>query len=233
MKIVHISDTHDLHKHIDMPDGDVLIHSGDWFKDRGTLPGLKLFADWIQAQPHKHKIVIAGNHDFPAQDNEADTSSTFKYRDINYLKDSRLEIDGVKFWGAPWQPEYFNWAFNLPRDGWRLKKHWSMIPDDTDVLITHGPPHGILDDASPPITGWESKYPNHVGCKLLMERIQHLKLKAHCFGHIHVGVGQIEINGTIFSNASMHRGYGFYSTRNIDEPLVNKPQIIDLSQEEK
>jgi hypothetical protein len=111
----------------------------------------------------------------------------------HYLEDSGIEIAGVKFWGSPWQPEFYDWAFNLPR-GQALADKWALIPDDIDVLITHGPPLGILDQV---ITG------DHVGCADLLEAVQLIKPKVHIFGHIHEGYGRIEQNGTVFINASV------------------------------
>jgi len=99
-----------------------------------------------------------------------------------YLENSGVEIDGVKFWGSPWQPEFFNWAFNLPR-GRRLAEIWALIPDDTEVLITHTPPYGILDRVD---SG------EHVGCEDLRRALQRVKPKVHVFGHIHEDRGVVE-----------------------------------------
>ncbi|MCL7421771.1 MAG: hypothetical protein M8364_12785 [Methylobacter sp.] len=126
-----------------------------------------------------------------------------------YLEDSGIEIDGVKFWGSPWQPFFCNWAFNLPR-GPKLAAVWAKIPEDIDVLITHTPPYGILDK----IDDGES-----VGCEDLSEALKRVKPKIHVFGHIHESYGVLEQDGTIYVNASLNNGYYH---------LVNAPIVVDL-----
>jgi Icc-related predicted phosphoesterase len=207
MKCVAISDTHTLHKKVTLPEGDVLIHAGD-FSSRGSIGELQRFANWMKKQPFEHKLVIPGNHDWASQRSPGLAYLTFKERGITYLLDSGCEIDGVKFWGSPWQPEFCDWAFNLPRDGNQLEAKWAMIPGDTDVLITHGPPHGILDVA-PPFMGWgcgpppEDNKERRVGCKLLLAHVKVVKPKVHVFGHIHLSHGAINVGPTRFINAAI------------------------------
>jgi Icc-related predicted phosphoesterase len=203
VKLVILSDSHGFHPWLDMPEGDVLIHCGDWCKDYGSVKEMKAFADWIASLPYKRKIVIAGNHDFPAQDNDAQAKGNFRKRDIIYLKDSGVELDGVKFWGSPWQPEFCDMAFNLPR-GEALWDKWRRIPKDIDVLISHGPPQDILDNAVPPGAIFGD---NHVGCDQLLRRVRQVKPKLHCFGHVHSGRGIAEHDGTWFVNASIVRAH--------------------------
>ena len=198
MKIVSISDTHTKHREIaKIPDGDVLVHAGD-ITNVGEVGVLYDFADWMSELPHK-KVVIAGNHDLSfTRRVKDDIIKYFQDKGINYLEDSGVEIDGVKFWGAPWQPEFHNWSFNLPR-GKALIEKWSLIPNDTNVLITHGPPYQILDKAPRGVFGHE-----HVGCQDLFERILELpKLKAHIFGHIHICSGVYEEFGVKFVNSAI------------------------------
>lgn len=114
--------------------------------------------------------------------------------DIIYLEDSYTIIDGVKIYGSPWQPEFYNWAFNLPRNGAILECKWSMIPEDTDILITHCPPFGILDVVK--------KRTDHLGCELLRNRIDIIKPKLNIFGHIHSGRGFGNVENTYFINAA-------------------------------
>jgi Icc-related predicted phosphoesterase len=109
------------------------------------------------------------------------------------LFDNDVTIDGIKFYGSPWQPEFHNWAFNLSR-GEELAEKWEQIPNDVDVLITHGPAYGILDYA--PIGG-------HVGCEELYRKIVEVKPKIHVCGHIHDGYGQKTMGGIEFLNASV------------------------------
>lgn len=203
MKVVAISDTHNLHHTIKIPDGDVIIHAGD-FTNRGTLKEVEVFAAWWKDLPHTHKICIAGNHDwlFQKQPEIAKRLMTSGH----YLKDSTVVINGIKFHGSPWQPWFCAWAFNLPR-GIALKEKWDMIPEDTDVLITHGPPwgHGDLVPRG-----------ELVGCEDLLKRVEKIKPQFHVFGHIHEGYGITKNDHTKFINASCLDGY--YNS--VNEPIV-------------
>lgn len=190
MRIVCISDTHTYHRKIQLPDGDVLIHAGD-STSRGYTHELEALDKWFGTLPHKHKILIAGNHDFAF---EVDKFARNLITNATYLEDEELVIDGIKFWGSPWQPRFFNWAFNLDR-GSPLKAKWDLIPQDTNVLITHGPPFGILD-----LTARGEP----VGCEALRPKVFSLPvLKLHVFGHIHESYGVNEQGGTKFVNASI------------------------------
>lgn len=208
-KICCISDTHNRHFDIKLPDGDILVHAGD-ATGRGTLPEIIAFSDWMKEQPYKHKIFCAGNHDFYCEKYSQTTKELFERKGIHYLQDSAVIIDGVKFYGSPNTPRFFDWAFNVDR-GEPLKKVWSKIPHDTNVLITHGPPYGIMDKT----VGGEN-----VGCEELRKRIESLpNLKLHVFGHIHCGYGQEEINGVKFVNAAICTE-SYYAS--------NLPVLIDL-----
>lgn len=203
IRIVLISDTHTYHDEVNVPDGDLLIHAGD-ATARGNIDEVSRFAQWFNALPHRHKIFVAGNHDwlYEKRPSLADTL-------VPSLHDKSIEIEGLKIHGSSWQPEFFNWAFNLPR-GRSLAEKWALIPDDIDILITHGPPHGILDET---IDG------RFVGCRDLLKAVKRVKPKIHVFGHIHNGYGTVEINGTRFVNASI-----------CDEQYraINAPVVIDL-----
>ena len=109
-----------------------------------------------------------------------------------YLQDSAVQIENLTIYGSPWQPWFFDWAFNLKR-GPDLAEKWSQIPSNTDILLTHGPPYKIGDKTS---------RGEHVGCRELLKTVQKLNLKYHCFGHIHEDPGKWEVNGTVFINAS-------------------------------
>jgi Icc-related predicted phosphoesterase len=199
MKIVAISDTHEKHSLLTMPPGDVLVHSGD-ITNRGSVPKLAEFAAWLKVQDYKHKVVICGNHDFCFQNPNHDiVVNLLREAGAIYLQDSRTTIDGVNFWGAPWQPWFYDWAFNVRR-GPELAKKWSVIPDDTHVLITHGPPRGILD-----LVDEGFGHSIHEGCDDLLNRVNQLKqLKLHIFGHLHFSGGQTEtVDGKVFVNAAM------------------------------
>jgi Icc-related predicted phosphoesterase len=206
LRLVAISDTHNLHENVVVPEGDVLIHAGD-FTGRGTLPEIEAFNAWLGDLPHRYKIVIAGNHDWgferePAAARRALTNAI-------YLEDAAIELEGVKFYGSPWQPWFMNWAFNLKTDA-ELRAKWDLIPDGTDVLITHGPPRGFHDRT---ITFDE------VGCLELRKTVERIAPRLHIFGHIHEGYGHTAAGPTRFLNAS---------TCDVFYRPVNPPLVIDF-----
>jgi len=210
LRLVCISDTHSLHRRIpDVPDGDVLIHAGDCL-GAGTLDNLEDLNDWLETVPHRHKIVIAGNHDWVFQ--EAPELARGALTNAIYLEDSGVEIEGVRFWGSPWTPIFQDWAFMLDR-GQAIHDRWKQIPDDTDVLVTHGPPKNIGDEAS---MGFKCQ---NVGCVDLLHRIEQLRLKAHIFGHIHEGYGEYILGGTRLVNAS---------TCTVRYEPTNPPIVLDI-----
>lgn len=197
-RIVCISDTHNCNEEIVVPEGDILVHSGD-ATIKGTEDEVVQFLSWFSALPHKHKIFVAGNHDWMYEiANRRARLLTDNFR-IIYLQDSSTEIGGLKIYGSPWQPRFYDWAFNLNR-GAEMAEKWAMIPDDIDILITHGPPHKILD-AVPRLSGVD-----YAGCEELRRRIEQIavsgRLKLHVFGHIHCGYGVHDEMGVKFVNAS-------------------------------
>jgi Icc-related predicted phosphoesterase len=219
MKIVCISDTHEKHRRIEMPECDVLVHSGDMVTDFYKMGSRKMdeyedFFSWFSAQPAKHKICIAGNHDFaPYYPNTRTYFLELIPDDVLYLQDEEVTIDGVKFYGTPWQPDFFNYAFNVAKTKNR-QKLFAKIPVDTNVLLTHMPPYGILD-----------MLPNekNVGCAAILERIQNLPhLKLHVFGHVHYayGIQHLSPNDTIYVNAAL--------CGPIPYDIINKPIEIEI-----
>ena len=188
MRIVVISDTHGQHDALAIPPGDILIHAGD-FTMVGDLPELKAFNAFLGELDHPHKIVIAGNHDF-CFEREPNTARA-KLTEALYLEDEEVLIEGIRIYGSPWQPWFFNWAFNLPR-GPEIRAKWEQIPAGTDILITHGPPAGILDH-----TDWNEQ----VGCQDLLDIVQKIKPRVHIFGHIHEARGVHPTPETLFLNA--------------------------------
>ena len=194
-----------------MPDGDILIHAGD-ATNRGQIEELTAFNDWFSSLPHRRKIFVAGNHDWLFEKRPKYAQSLLA-ENIIYLQDSEIEIEGLKIYGSPWQPRFFDWAFNLNR-GAELAEKWKLIPNEIDVLITHGPPFGILD---------ETPRGDLAGCEELRKRVGEIaqfgKLKLHVFGHIHFGYGETEKFGVRFVNAS-----------NCDEDYLptNPPIVVDL-----
>jgi len=231
MRIVFISDTHTQHAHsglnkmlsdiLDENPESVLVHCGD-ISSRGRIQEVTDFLDWFNGLGFKYKIFIAGNHDFLFEDDPemiTDLLST-KYKNLIYLNDSGVEIDGIKFWGSPVTPRFFNWAFNRDSD---IQYHWSMIPYDTNVLITHGPPYGILD--------FTQRDRKPVGCHYLRRRLFDLKdLKIHAFGHIHEAFGsQVGDTEDDFSEESLNNiHFVNASYLNLDYRPVNRPICIDI-----
>ena len=197
-RIVCLSDTHNCIEQIDVPDGDILIHSGD-ATVQGTDQEVIEFVYWFAKLPHKIKIFVAGNHDWLFQTDNRYARLLLANSKMIYLQDSSTEINGLRIYGSPWQPRFFDWAFNLNR-GAELAEKWKLIPDDIDILITHGPPNGILDLV--PRKGWDE----NTGCEELRKRVEDIaklgRLKLHVFGHIHCGYGMEQELGLTFVNAS-------------------------------
>jgi predicted phosphodiesterase len=218
MKILCISDTHTKHnliptRLIDNADGtiDTIIHAGD-ISSGGYKGEILKFLEWYNKLPYKNKILIAGNHDFYMEEGKPEdiTAMLAEFPNIIYLNDSGIEIDGIKFWGSPVQPYFYNWAFN--RIGDAICKHWELIPLDTQVLITHGPVKGILDN---------TKRNGKVGCPYLLEKLtQLIELKLHVCGHIHEAYGRMENEkGQIFVNASV---------LNVNYYMANEPIQVEI-----
>lgn len=189
LRVVAMADTHLFHEGLRVPDGDVLVHAGDACRG-GAVRELAHFADWFRAQPHRHKVFVAGNHDW-AFVREPDGARELLGPDVIYLEDDGCEIEGRRFWGSPWQPEFCDWAFNLPR-GPALAERWALIPKGLDVLITHGPPRGIGDD-----TGRD-----RAGCDDLLARVEIVRPRLHLFGHIHEDGGAWRHGATWFVNCT-------------------------------
>lgn len=209
MKLVLLSDTHNKHRAIMVPEGDVLIHAGDSC-GYGNVKEFMDFIGWFSQQPHEHKVMIAGNHDRALEKHTTRyLIPMIKDLGVHYLEDSFTNIDGIKFYGAPWQPAFCNWAFNLPR-GNALKEKWDLIPNDTDVLITHGPPWAIGDTSS------DNKL---LGCEDLLRAVQRVEPALHIFGHIHESFGSWQHGKTLFINASnLNDAYHY----------VNQPVVVSI-----
>jgi Icc-related predicted phosphoesterase len=219
--VTFISDTHNKHAYCtpDLPGGDILIHSGD-ISSMGDEHEVFAFLKWMSKHPdYLHKVFIAGNHDFIFERNPKRAQEILsKYPEITYLQDSSIALEGLKIYGSPWQPEFYNWAFNLPRNGYELRQKWSMIPNDTDILITHGPPFQILD--------YELSLQTSVGCPSLQHRVFEVQPIIHAFGHTHsAGIRTLpNLTKTTFINASvLNERYDYYY----------KPQTVKINTETK
>lgn len=208
MKLVLISDTHTMHNQVAMPFGDILIHAGD-FTYTGARHEYEDVIEWLKGQSHcfSHIVLIAGNHDFGSRIFLEGIAPN-----VHYLENSGIAINGIKFWGSPITPTFGRWAHMAMR-GAMIRAYWNTIPNDTDVLITHGPPVGILDLPS-------SASSFRLGCEELHDIIfDVVKPKLHAFGHIHGGYGRVNYKGINFYNASI-----------VDESykVVNTPWIAEI-----
>lgn len=204
-----MSDTHGLHRSLTLPDGDVLIHAGDC-TNRGSREEVIDFLNWFAAQPFTHRIFIAGNHDFFFERQPTSVIQDLIPDGVTYLNDSGVTIGNHLIWGSPVQPWFLDWAFNRER-GAEIDQHWALIPPEVDILITHGPPYGILD---------RTIRQQDVGCEALAARLPDLQPRLHVFGHIHESYGSLERDGTLFVNAS---------SLDVRHRPIHLPKVIDLT----
>jgi Icc-related predicted phosphoesterase len=211
-RITVISDTHTKHGLIpmeDLPGGDLLLHAGDIMNSGYKPNDIHSFCAWFQSlKQYEDKVFIAGNHDRLFENFPEEVKGYLKdYPLIDYLQDEQLTLYGdgpngdypegnIRIYGSPWQPWFYDWAFNLPRNQFGLAGKWEAIPDNTDILITHGPAFGTLDTV-------RGRRHDNLGCELLAERIEVIKPKIHICGHIHSGYGYEFKNGTHFFNAAV------------------------------
>ncbi|MFT3946080.1 MAG: metallophosphatase domain-containing protein [Agriterribacter sp.] len=208
MKFVAISDTHNKHSELMLPKGDVLIHAGD-ISMLGKASEIEDFMNWFKEQDFKYKILIAGNHDFYFENALQEHIEKVIPENVIYLNDSSTTIEKIKIWGSPVTPWFFNWAFNRHR-GEEIKRHWELIPSDTDILVTHGPVFRILD---------KTQNGQYTGCRDLFNKVNEIKPKVHICGHIHESYGIVEKYRVTFINASVV---------NASYEIVNKPVIFEI-----
>ena len=207
MRITVISDLHTKHGLIpltDLPGGDLIICAGDIMNSGYNKNDILDFCTWFHSlEQYDKKIFIAGNHDRMFENHPEGVEELLNiYLDIDYLQDEGYDLydldtdTSTKIYGSPWQPEFYSWAFNLPKNGIQLAGKWEAIPNNTDILITHGPAFGTLDTVAG--RPWDN-----LGCELLAQRIEVIKPKIHVCGHIHSGYGYEFKNGTHFFNAAV------------------------------
>lgn len=200
LKIVAISDTHNKYSKLVIPECDILISAGD-YSFRGTPTEVNQFHEWFNKQPAKYKISVQGNHELGVEKmfSVSQMIAKDKCPGVHFIDEGLVEIEGIKIWCSAITPEFCGWAWNrFPNE---IQKHWDMIPDDTDILVTHGPPYGILDQTT--YANGEIR-PEHLGCPKLMERIKIIKPDLHFFGHIHHGGGRaVNAFSTTFCNAAI------------------------------
>lgn len=215
-KIVAISDTHCQHNAINMPEGDVVVHAGD-ATYRGTIPEMEAFAYWYGNLPYRLKVYTAGNHDWLCATDRGLAKEIMRHHGIVYLQDEAATLylpdkeRTLQVYGTPHSPIFFDWAFNEPEE--RLKMLFEAIPAGLDILITHTPPHGILDEVT---EDFKVKY---LGCHSLLDVVQERKPKYQVFGHIHQSYGQRVLGSTTFINAS---------TCNAHYKPVNAPIVFEI-----
>ena len=195
-----------------MPAGDVLIHAGD-ISRMGKEGQVVDFIQWFAQQPFEHKIFIAGNHDFYFERMPDDDIKKIIPPEVIYLNDSSVTINGIKIWGSPITPWFFDWAFKRYR-GADIRRHWDLIEPDTDILVTHGPVYNILDKT---VSG------DHVGCEDLLNTVKTIKPKVHICGHIHEAYGRVAVDGTTFINGSV---------LNENYVLVNEAVVFEVGSPE-
>eukprot|EP00927_Polykrikos_kofoidii_P052093 TRINITY_DN45866_c0_g1_i1.p1 TRINITY_DN45866_c0_g1~~TRINITY_DN45866_c0_g1_i1.p1 ORF type:complete len:309 (-),score=36.13 TRINITY_DN45866_c0_g1_i1:145-1071(-) len=231
-RFVCFSDTHGLHNEIpnsNLVEADVLLHAGD-FSNTGEIEQVHSFAAWLDTYPAEHKVVIAGNHETTFHpsfyknkwkkfhrapyDCEETRQTLIDYGCCTYLQDEDVEVMGYRIYGSPWQPEFCDWAFNLPR-GPACQRVWERIPWDIDILMTHGPPFGKGDLCD---------HGARVGCEDLMREIRSRAVPVHVSGHIHEGYGAESDGTTVFINAS---------TCTSRYQPTNLPIVFDLPPAEK
>ena len=204
MRIIAVSDTHNQYHKLDIPNGDVFIHAGD-IDIYSNSEELEEFNSWLGTLPPlMHKIVIAGNHDMHLE-RIGYRKTQQRLTNATYLYNSGITIGGIKFWGSPFSALFGNWAFMRASEG--MRDIWSEMPEDLDVLITHGPSYSVLDTCYYPVT-------HNVGCKELLKAVEIKKPKVHIVGHIHESHGRTE---NCFNVSVMDENY----------QLVNKPTVID------
>lgn len=221
MRIVALSDTHGFHKRLQVPDGDLLIHGGD-FSMRAKGHEVLEFAKWIKSLPHPHKIVIAGNHDMACEGHDDWAKETFA--PAIYLNHESCEVEGYRIFGSPFSSAIYDpspWFFDYQRFGPRSQELWNQIPENLDVLITHSPPYGLGDKVHEAHKGEDP----HVGDLNLFNRVKSVLPRIHIFGHIHEGYGRYTIDAWNYTRTTL-----FYNVCVCDGHYkpVNPITVIDL-----
>ncbi len=219
MKIWFISDTHCQHESLKVPEVDAVIHCGDesnhgnaWMNE----PEARRFFDWYSALEIPTKVFVPGNHSTAIEQGLIRGSD---YPEVRFLIHDSMQWNGLKIFGSPYTPDFFNWAYMKPRS--ELDIVWQSIPDDVDILITHGPAKGIMDETADMYTG----KPVHVGSKSLMRHVaERIRPRIHSFGHIHDEPG-VNNFGTITRGATQFINC---ACCHLTRGLVHQGVIVDL-----
>ena len=214
-KIVFISDVHQQHKQLVIPECDILVSAGD-YSFQGQPQEIEEFHKWFDKQPAEHLISVQGNHEVWVERNfEISKKLVSKICPrAHFVDEGLVEINDLKFWCSAVTPFFCDWAWNVNR-GSPIRKHWDLIPEDADILVTHGPVANILD---------ETLFGEHVGCWDLHDKIKEIKPKIHASGHIHPSYGTKTEDGILFLNASV-----------CDEEynVVNLPIVVEIDADKK
>lgn len=208
-KIIAISDTHNKHNKLTIQKCDLLLCVGD-YSLQGCDSEIKNFCKWVNEQPAKHKVVIQGNHELGVQESFKKALAIAKKQcpDIIFVEHELVVIEGIKIFCSAWTPFFHDWAYNAYRTLEEsiihqkpyIKDKWKDIPMDCDIVATHGPCKGILDQ----VYMFDGITPKErVGCDLLLEKFIQTSAKIHISGHIHSGHGFIEFHGKKFYNVSI------------------------------
>jgi Icc-related predicted phosphoesterase len=190
LRLALLSDTHELHREVDVPDADILIHCGDFTMFSRSMKAVADFNQWLGELPHRHKIVVPGNHELFL---EADPRKRSLLTNAIVLIDEEVKVDGLRIWGSPVTP-LSGGAFGLSTANDR-RQLYAQIKPDIDILITHGPPFGILDRS--PASDI------HSGCQELLQAVRRVRPKLHVFGHVHGTPGLVQTDRTTFANVAV------------------------------
>jgi len=205
VRVVCISDTHELHRDFALPDGDLLIHAGD-FTFWNHVSKIQDFNNWLGELPHRHKVVIPGNHDRAfSQDPRFREMITNGVLLIN----EGVRVCGLNIWGSPVTCDDAAYGYTTREERAKL---YASIPADTHILVTHGPPYGILDR--------EPGSPKREGCTELRLAVMRLQPRLHVFGHVHAGYGTCATEKTLFMNAALLGWTG---------DIENRPIVMDIT----
>ena len=197
MRVAMVSDTHTMFEGLTVPSCDLLISAGD-YSHRGEKESVIRYHRWLDKQPADLVLSVQGNHEVWVQENwEEAVSIVHELSDkIHFMSKSTLQYGKKKIFCSAFSPEFNNWAYPFKR-GKDAEWHWKGIPANTEILVTHGPPCGILDQITEGLSV-------PLGCEALRERVKTLKrLKLHVFGHIHGGSGEKLVDGVLYVNAAI------------------------------
>lgn len=224
MKILALSDTHGTHSDLTFdiyeilkedPSIQTIVHAGDGgtYKDPiRNVDSLNSCLEWLSTFPVKNKIYVPGNHDTSL---EAGLISPKNYKEITFLLHDSIRLEGRRIFGSPYTPEFHDWAYNVPRD--KIGRYWEIVPNDVDILITHGPPMGVLD---------VSRGGSYGDLALYNEVISRIKPKVHIFGHFHDEPGHINNGIRILNNCSTK--FINASIVNLSHSPVNSPIVVEV-----